>query len=177
MEKKTKKTKTQIRREIIAFLDDTCGLVDENPGKHSCGLIHRNCLVLATSKNNVPRATALEFFNEKMTIYIFAEPGGKIPNLKKNKNVSAAIYEQPMDHSKNQRSLQIFGTAELLNAKTNPRLVKAKAKKWNLMGLVEAMNKKKKIADSIYLVKITPTRAILREFRTDMSSEKFTWEK
>ena len=82
-----KKSKAVIRKKIIDFLNVTSGQVDPRPGKHSCGLRHRNALVLATCAKNKPRATVLEFFNEGMTLYIFGEPGGKVANLKRNPQV------------------------------------------------------------------------------------------
>ena len=116
-----KKSRTTIKKKIIDFLNSTSGQLDPKPGKRSCGIKHRNALVLATSYKDTPRATALDFFNEAMTIYIFGEPGGKIANIKRNPKVSAYVYEQPLDHSKFQRSLQIFGVAELINVKNNPK--------------------------------------------------------
>ena len=101
------KSKAVIKKNIINFLNATSGGVDKKPGTHGCGLLHRNALVLATSCKDTPRATVLEFFNEGLFIYIFGEPGGKIANLKRNPKVSAVVYEQPLDHGKFQRSLQI----------------------------------------------------------------------
>ena len=192
-EKQKGLTKTQIKREIIQFLDDTCGLPDHKPGRYSCGIVHRNCLVLATSKNDVPRATPLEFFNEGLNIYIIGEPGGKIANLRKNPKVSAAIYEQPLDHSKKQKSLQLFGRAELIPMKNNPRLFKAKARKFHFLSSVDKMIEsrekaaplsekakkalKENILTSLSLIKITPESAVLREYDPDFSSSRYTWKK
>ena len=193
MEKTKKKSNAQIRKEIIQFLDDTEGLVDKRPPKTGCGIKHRNCMVLATSHNDVPRATPVEFFNEGLTIYVFAEPGGKLVNIRKNPNVSAAIYEQPLDHSKTQKCVQILGTAELLTQKSHPRLLKSKAQKWNFPVVAERMYKAKanvkslsqkekevlmeRLYRSISIIKITPERAILREFHTDFSAPSYRWSR
>lgn len=189
------KTKSQaaVRKDIIAFLDKTSGRKDPRPGKHSCGIRHRNALVLATSYRDTPRATALEFFNEGLTIYIFGEPGGKIANLKRNPKVSAYIYEQPLDHGKLQKSLQIFGTATLISVRNNPRLFRAKARKWNLFGAAEKimapMAKAKNLSrqeaaamiqkglGSLNLIKIVPHHLILKEYRPDFSLRKYEWKK
>ena len=96
MTAKQNKSKSKIRKDIIAFLGQTCGLKDPKTGKYRCGMIHRNCLVLATSYGDIPRATPLEFFNEGLTLYIFGEGGGKIANIKRNPHVCAAIYQQPL---------------------------------------------------------------------------------
>lgn len=193
MEKPEKRTKVQIKKDIIDFLNRTSGAADENPGRYSCGMTHRNALVLATSYRDAPRATPLEFFNEGMTIYIFGEPGGKIANIKRNQKVCAAVYEQPLRHSKKQQSVQIFGTAELISVRNNPRLFKAKARKWNLYGVIdsflkpyfkqnpETVQERKKMEDrllsSMNMIKITPDKAILREYLPDFSMPKYEWKK
>jgi len=187
------KTKSQIKKEIIQFLDQTCGQIDPKSGKYRCGIIHRNCLVLATSHNDIPRATPLEFLHEGLNIYIFGEGGGKIANIKRNNNVSAAIYQQPLKHSVVQKSLQIFGKAEIINAKNNPRLYKAKARKWNMydvaanLGRPLLQNKElsdkdkkavvEKILCSLNLIKIIPDHIIMREYHTDFSAPKYEWKK
>ena len=188
-----KKTKSQIKKGIIQFLDQTCGQIDPKSGTYRCGIIHRNCLVLATSYKDVPRATPLEFFHEDLTIYIFGEGGGKIANIKRNRNVSAAIYQQPLKHSVVQKSLQIFGKAEIVNMKNNPRLYKAKARKWNMYGVAAnlgrpLLNNKglsdkekkalvEKILYSLNIIKITPYHIIMREYHKDFSAPKYEWKK
>ena len=188
-----KKSKSQIKKEIIAFLDKTCGLKDPTPGKYGCGTIHRNCLVLATSYKDVPRATPLEFFNEGLNIYIFGEGGGKIANIKRNRRVSAAIYQQPLKHNVLQKSLQIFGKAEIINVHNNPRLFKANARKWNIYVVAENLGRPvlkgkklskeekkaiiEKIVASLNLIKITPDHIILREYRKDFTMPKYEWKK
>ncbi|MFC1591766.1 pyridoxamine 5'-phosphate oxidase family protein [Thermodesulfobacteriota bacterium] len=188
-----KKPKQLLRKEIIAFLDRTCGQADPKPGRHSCGMRHRNCLVLATSHKDAPRATPLEFFHEGLTLYIFGEPGGKIANIKRNRRVSAAVFEQPLDHAKVQTSLQIFGTAEMITLRSNPRLLRAKARKWNLypvlntfilaatkgQRLPEPTRKvmAEKLLKAITMLKITPNHIILREYRTDFTMPKYEWKK
>lgn len=193
MPDRERKTKSQIKKEIVQFLDQTCGRIDPKSGKYRCGVIHRNCLVLATSYNDIPRATPLEFFREGLNLYIFGEGGGKIANIQRNPNVSAAIYQQPLRHSVIQKSLQIIGKAEIINVKNNPRLYKAKAKKWNMYTLAEKLgrpllqNKKYSVKDkkaiiekilfSLNLIKITPDHIILREYHTDFSAPKYEWKK
>jgi nitroimidazol reductase NimA-like FMN-containing flavoprotein (pyridoxamine 5'-phosphate oxidase superfamily) len=185
------KKKTEIKNDIIDFLNRTAGSADKKHGKHSCGMVHRNALVLATSYKDSPRATPLEFFNEGLTLYIFGEPGGKIANIKRNKKVCAAVYEQPLKHSKVQKSVQIFGKVELINVRNNPRLFKSKARKWNLYGVIDSFlkpyfkdnkvsEKEKKMMEdkllkSINMIKITPDKVILREYRPDFLMPKYEW--
>jgi hypothetical protein len=154
-------------------------------------MIHKNALVLATSAKDTPRATVLEFFNEDLTLYIFGEPGGKIANIKRNPQVSAVIYEQPLDHSKLQTSLQIFGKASLINIRNNPKLYRAKAKKYNIAYVMEkllspltkgqnltgeALEKfYKKGFESLNIIKISPQRIIVKEYRPDFSVTRYDW--
>ena len=193
MAAKYKKSKTMIKKDIIDFLNSSSGQIDPKSGKYSCGIIHKTCLVLATSAKDTPRATALEFFNEGLTIYIFGEPGGKIANIRRNAKVSAVVYEQPLDHSKLQKSLQIFGKAELINVRNNPRLFRSKIRKWNLntvmnklmYPLIREMNLPgdeidkflKKGVESLNVIKISPHHIILKEYHTDFSMKKYEWKK
>jgi hypothetical protein len=186
----SKKSKKLLKKEIIQFLKNTCGLPSNDLGSFPCGTHHRNCLVLATCHKNIPRATPLEFFNEGLALYIFAEPSTKIANIRHNPVVCAAIYEQPLDHYVAQKSLQIFGRAELITMKESPRLFTAKAKKWNLLVTTEKLAKidtmalsdrqkkalvKKTIA-GFFFIKIIPQKIIVREYHPDFSMPKFIWE-
>jgi len=186
------KSKAVIKKEIIDYLNATSGQIDPRPGKHSCGIKHRNALVLATSYKDVPRATALEFFNEGLTIYIFGEPGKKIANIKRNSKVSAFIYDHT-DHSKLQKCLQIFAEAELITMRNNPRLFKAKIKKWALdaaakkmassyvkaqkMSAEEAENLIKKGIEALTLIKVIPHHIILKEKHPNFFTRTYEWKK
>jgi len=169
----------------------TSGLPDPKPGRYGCGMLHRTALVLATSYKDMPRATALEFFNEGLTLYVLGVPGGKIANVKRNPRVSAFIYEQPMDHSKTQPSLQIFGTADLITVRSNPRLFKAKMKKWNLETVMRSLlasmvNQQAlkgeaaeafigKTIESCSFIKVTPEKIIFKEYLPDFSMRSYDW--
>ncbi len=188
-----KKTKTQVRKDIIDFLNATSGQIDPRPGKHSCGIRHRNSLVLATCSGKDPRATVLEYFNEGMTIYIYGEPGGKIANIKRNPKISAVVYEQPLDHGAYQRSLQLFGTAELITAKDRPRLFWTKIRKWNMDKVARKIMKPmlagrnlsapeyermlKRAIETLNVIKIIPERVILKEWNPDFSMNRYEWKK
>lgn len=188
-----KATKAFVKKKILDVLAATSGLADPKPGKHGCGMIHRTALVLATSYRDEPRATALEFFNEGLTLYILGGPGTKIANIKRNPRVSAFIYEQPLDHRKMQPSLQIFGVAELITVRNNPRLFKAKLKKWNLdtvmRNLLTPMIREQKLpadaaaqfirknTEACSFIKIVPHGIILKEYYPDFSMKKYEWSR
>ena len=188
-----KKSQAAIKRDIIEYLDRTSGQIDPRPGKYGCGIKHGTALVLATSYKDSPRATAVEFFNEGLTIYIFGEPGGKIANIKRNAAVSAFVYE-PTDHLKIQQNLQIFAKAELITVRNNPRLFRAKLRKWGLYSAAqnmarsyikaqklsekegEAMIKKK--TEALSLIRVVPYHIILKEKYPDFSTnKKYEWKK
>ncbi len=193
MKKTQQPSKAAIKKKILNVLDATSGLPDPKPGKHGCGMLHRTALVLATSYKDMPRATALEFFNEGLTLYILGVPGGKIANIKRNPRVSAFIYEQPMDHRKTQPSLQIFGTADLITVRSNPRLFRAKLKKWNLETVMRSLlspmvNQQSlegeaaeafisKTIESCSFIKVTPGKIIFKEYLPDFSMRSYDWKK
>ena len=193
MEPSKKALTAFVKKKILGVLAATSGQPDPHTGRHRCGMLHRTALVLATSYKDEPRATALEFFNEGLTLYILGGPGAKIANIKRNPRVSAFIYEQPLDHGKVQPSLQIFGTAELITVRSNPRLFRAKLKKWNLdtvmRNLLTPMIREKNLqADAAELfirknteacsfIKIVPHEIILKEYYPDFSMKKFIWQR
>ena len=186
-------TKAAIRKKIVAFLDRTAASPDDQTGTYHCGMVHRNALVLATSYNDMPRATALEFFHEDVIIYILGVPGGKVANIRRNQNVSAFIYEQPMDHAVKQQSLQLFGTAELITSTQRPRLFKNKLNRYNMQAVMtkllgpiaaekglqglEARNFIDKFIAGCSFIRITPHHLILKEYYPDFSMQKFEWRR
>jgi general stress protein 26 len=52
-----------------------------------------NMCVMATSKGDVPRATAIEYFSVGTTIYMVGDPGTKIEHIKANPQVSISIHD------------------------------------------------------------------------------------
>ena len=181
----------ELEMEIMEFLDRTSCLPDHNPGPYSCGMVHRNALVLATSYNDEPRATPLEFFHEGLTLYIFGEPGGKIANIKRNSRVCAAIYEQPLDHSTLQRSLQVWGKAELISVRNNEEIYREKVDKWNMLMVAKTLltpliqtlpaaqqqQQAEKLLEALNLIRIEPTRMVLRRYTSDFAMPKFEWKR
>jgi hypothetical protein len=94
--------------------------------------------VLCTSKNDIPRATPLEYYSDGTTIYIIGDPGTKIENIKVNPRVSIGVYNNvhPIwTHSADwlsAKAAQITGEATLLTD-DNPEYFEAlKVYKWQL---------------------------------------------
>jgi nitroimidazol reductase NimA-like FMN-containing flavoprotein (pyridoxamine 5'-phosphate oxidase superfamily) len=91
---------------------------------------------IATSKNDVPRATPLECFAEGLTLYISADPGTKVENVKVNQNVAIAMCNQihpdwSGDNWKTHKSIQLQGKATLLEQDDSENLrAKTEIIKW-----------------------------------------------
>ena len=84
-------------------------------------LNRHNVLHLATCKNNEPRCTPLEYFNNGLTVYVFSEGGGKIANLKANDLVSYSISD-PYDPGTDffgASGLQVWGRATIFKKNTD----------------------------------------------------------
>jgi len=72
-----------------------------------------NVLHLATCKNNEPRCTPIEYFNNGLIVHTFCEGGGKIANLKANPKVSYSIAGpyHPAEDFFGASGLQVWGKA------------------------------------------------------------------
>ena len=85
-------------------------------------LNQHNVLHLATCKDNEPRCTPLEYFNNGLTVYISSEGGGKFANLKVNSKVSFSISDpyEPNEDFFGASGLQVWGTASTFKKNDNP---------------------------------------------------------
>ena len=72
-----------------------------------------NVCVLATAKDNIPRATPLEYEAEGTTLYINIGPGRKTENIKANPLVSVGIHD-PLHGRLSVKGLQITSQARLV---------------------------------------------------------------
>jgi len=68
--------------------------------------------VMATCRDDVPRASTVEFFPSGTTLYVLTEGGRKVENVRRNPQVSVAVHA-PFTGWKNVRGVQITGTAEI----------------------------------------------------------------
>ena len=74
-----------------------------------------NILHLATSRNNIPRCTPLEYKHKGLNLYVFSEGGAKIAFIRENPDVAVSIAS-PYEPRKNffgARGLQIWGQAKI----------------------------------------------------------------
>ena len=107
-------------------------------------LKEQNVLHLCTCKNNLPRATPIEYRLHGLTFYILSEGGGKFNNLKVNNNVSFSIAA-PYDSNKDYwgaKGVQVWGKAKVYSMKTNPRRFKDALKKMKVYETMKKMGMK-----------------------------------
>ena len=181
----------ELEKEIIDFLMERAthpGGAHTQPG---CNLRHGKACVLATCHDNEPRATPVDFFcDSTLALWVNADPGGKIANIMRNPKVAAGIYD-PVDHSIDQKSMQVWGTAEIINLTNNPDLFMAKIRDFGLdeamAGIIEEMVQKgivpagalnetiEKIRKTINLIKITPVKIALLHMRPGGLPIKKIW--
>ncbi len=105
------RTKEEIEKEILSFLDEN-STKKARPGT-PC--------TLATSRDNIPRATPMSFYNDGLTLWMSGDPGGKMENIRTNPNVSVAIYS-PHDRSKENRSIMLKAKASLVTYREQEEL-------------------------------------------------------
>ncbi len=72
-----------------------------------------NVCVLATARDNIPRATSLEYEAEGTTLYIMVDRGRKIENMRANPQISADIHD-PLHGWLTVKGIQITAQAKLL---------------------------------------------------------------
>ena len=72
-----------------------------------------NMCVLCTAKDNIPRATPIEYWADGTTLYITADPGTKRENIKANPRVSVGIHDLLIGIL-SIKGMQITGEATLL---------------------------------------------------------------
>ncbi|MCX8044228.1 MAG: pyridoxamine 5'-phosphate oxidase family protein [Desulfobacterota bacterium] len=85
-------------------------------------LTNHNVLNLATCRDNEPRCTTLEYFNNGLIVYIFSEGGGKILNIKQNPSVAYTINDPyyPEKDFFSAVGLQVWGRAAIFKRFDDP---------------------------------------------------------
>ena len=181
----------ELEEELVDFLNQRSSKPGKKRTKPGCTIAHGKACALGTSVDDVPRVTPVDFFNEGLTVWIAGEPGGKIANIMRNPKVSVGVYE-PVDHSREQKSLQILGTAELINMKNNPDEFKKRFAQFGLddalAGIFEDYIERKtipagqtyvmldKITKMFNWIKITPHKMILLHMTPGTFPLRKTWE-
>jgi len=86
---------------------------DELEQRISVFIKTHNMCVLCTARDNIPRATPIEYWADGTTLYFFADPGSKQENIKANPKVSVGIHD-PFVGSLSVKGMQITGEATIL---------------------------------------------------------------
>jgi len=185
-----KKSKEEIEKEILKFLEEN----STHPGdgtQPGCGLKHGISCALGTCKDNLPRVTPLDFFNDGLNIWILGDPGGKIVNIRTNPNVAVGIYTR-MDHSVENRSIQLWGKASLITLKNDKELFMKmvtesgvvdaikQALKAGMLDVTSETDFEAKVEKALgreTLIKIEPERIFLLVVRPEGPMEKLIWKK
>ncbi len=191
MSKKLEIPQKDLENEIIAVLDRTANKPGGNRTKPGCNLVHGKACALGTCIDNKPRVTPIDLYHDGLTPWLGGEPGGKIANIMRNPNVSIGVYE-PVDHSIEQKSLQIWGTAELFNLKNNPdefnRRLTAFGLDEALRGMIDqhvqagelpaehAEAAFEKATKMFNFIKVTPEKIVLLHMFPDKRPVRKVWE-
>lgn len=94
-----------------------------------------NICVLCTARDDVPRATPIEYYSDGTILYMTVDPGTKTENLKVNPRVSIAVssvYYTDWTDWKEVKGIQITGTGILLSDGQEGHAQAQKAYKWQL---------------------------------------------
>ena len=106
------RTKEEVEREIIKFLDENSSK-KADPSDLYGGIVTGTPCALGTCRDNIPRVTPIDFYNDGLTLWMIGDPGEKLATIRSNPNVSVGIYTKP-DHSKENRSTMLKGRASLV---------------------------------------------------------------
>jgi hypothetical protein len=190
--KRDTKSRKQLEKEIIQFLSEASTKQGTSKRPEEAVLKHGLGCVLATAKDNIPRATPVDFFNDGLTLWVAGEPGVKIRNLQSNPQIAVGIY-QPMNPLKLNRSLQIQGKATLINLRQHRRTFMKCVKKLGLLTGVERIVGRniqsgrvprerekewvEKLLNRFNLIRIDPEEITYLYIHPNKGAEKNTWRK
>ena len=140
------------------------------------------CTIATASKDGQPRATPLECFAEGLTLYIFADPGTKIENIKVNPKVCISMCNQIKpswqgDNWKKHKAAQITGVATILEP-DHPESVHARHEVIHWQEFVGALGMDTSEPPKGLVVKVVPTKIEYSEsaLMAEGYSSKQVWE-
>jgi len=114
------RTKEKIEKEIIKFLDEHSSR-RADPSQPGSELRFGTPCALGTSRNNIPRVTPIDYYNDGLTLWMLGDPGEKLADIRSNPNVSVSIYTHT-DRSKENRSIRLWGKASLVTYREQKEL-------------------------------------------------------
>jgi len=188
---KSAKSKQEVEKEILEFLDENSTHAGDGT-QSGCGLRHGIACALGTCKDNIPRVTPIDFFNDGLNLWMMGNVGGKLVNIRSNPNVSVGIYTR-MDHAVENRSIQLWGKASLITLEKEKELVmESVTNKFPMLdaikqgmraGMIDIASEAEfeaqleKALESLALIKVEPERIALLITRPDGKMEKLFWRK
>jgi len=141
----------------------TAKLPDDKLRERICNFFKEQAMcTLATCKENIPRATPLECFADGLTLYISADPGTKVENVKANQMVAIAMCNQihpdwSGDNWKAHKSIQLVGKATLLEP-NDPENLRAKKEVIKWQAFVAALGWDTSQPRRGWVIKVEPQR-------------------
>jgi len=183
----------ELEQEIIEFLQTMATKAGGKRTKPGCNLIHGKSCVLGTCVDNIPRVTPVDCYCDgTLTIWIASEPGsGKIANIRQNPQVAVTVFDT-VDHSVEQKFIQVWGTAELINPENNAALFNEKMEAFGLnealSGVVEEVAERgelpvEKVEETVHnltgsmnIIKISPQKIRLLRMGPGAMPEIKFWE-
>ena len=137
------------------------------------GSFARSCKngVLGTGHGNAVRCTPVDYTFHDGAFWIFSEGGQKFTHLFYNPNVSFAIYDTSGTFT-NLHSLQVFGTAELIEPFCDEYVQNLEIRNIPVQGI-------KKLPYPMNLIKISPYEMILLDssMKKDGYDNRQIWKK
>jgi len=129
------RTKEEIEKEIIRFLDESSSK-KADPSDPRFGTKPGIACALGTSKDNIPRVTPIDFYNDGLTLWMTGDPGEKIATIRSNPNVSIGIFS-PIDRSRENRSIMLKGKASLVTKREQEELYMEVITKFGILDMFE----------------------------------------
>jgi hypothetical protein len=129
------KTKEEIEREIVKFLDEH-STKRADPADPNGGIEPGTPCALGTSRDNIPRVTPIDFYNDGLTLWMTGDPGEKLATIRSNPNVSIGIYTKS-DRSKENRSIMLKGKASLVTYREQKDAYMAVVDKIGILGMIK----------------------------------------
>jgi len=114
------RTKEEIEKKILEFLDASSSKKADPSDPHG-GIRPGIACALGTSRDNIPRVTPIDFYNDGLTLWMTGDPGEKLENIRLNPNVSIGIYST-IDRPKENRSIMLKGKASLITYREQKEL-------------------------------------------------------
>ncbi len=137
--------------------------------------LQNNCIcTLATCSDNMPRSTIVRYRVEGLTVYVFTEGGGKIKNLRQNRNISLTVCGE-YSGIQSVESLQAWGTAEIISPKDGERYVEIRDY-LNIGQRQDLQDAGIKQIPDMYILKIDITRARFLSFPEGILNQEWKSE-